>query len=78
MREHSVSLQGWDWTYNKVVPALWKLLESSVADDLFAAVIILIGHLGRYRFTYFLLTSLYPEFAIEWENFTVLMRPILN
>ncbi|CAN6452116.1 unnamed protein product [Victoria cruziana] len=38
---------GWDWTYNKVVPALWKLLESSVADDLFAAVIILIGHLGR-------------------------------
>ncbi|KAF3777366.1 hypothetical protein EJ110_NYTH25706 [Nymphaea thermarum] len=38
---------GWDWTYNKVIPVIWKLLESSIADDFFAAVLILIGQLGR-------------------------------
>lgn len=38
---------GWDWIQEKIVPPLFKILESSMVENLSVAIVILLGQLGR-------------------------------
>ncbi|KAM7505759.1 hypothetical protein LguiB_004663 [Lonicera macranthoides] len=37
----------WDWAYNNIVHQMLKMLESCPLENLLAAIIIFLGHLGR-------------------------------
>ncbi|OWM63773.1 hypothetical protein CDL15_Pgr006035 [Punica granatum] len=39
---------GWEWTKTKILPQLLKILESGVQERSAAAVVILVGRLGRF------------------------------
>ncbi|GAB4858200.1 hypothetical protein Ancab_009597 [Ancistrocladus abbreviatus] len=41
------SIMNWDWTYNKVVSHLLKMLESSVPGNFSTSIVLLVGQLGR-------------------------------
>ncbi|XP_077230544.1 maternal effect embryo arrest 22 [Tasmannia lanceolata] len=40
--------KSWDWTYDKLIHPLLKMLESCVSEECSAAILILIGQLGRF------------------------------
>ncbi|KAF8403550.1 hypothetical protein HHK36_011654 [Tetracentron sinense] len=37
----------WDWTWNNIIPQLFKILESCNSEQFSAAILILLGQLGR-------------------------------
>lgn len=41
-------VQAWDWVYDNIVPSLLKLLGSHVSEEFLAAILILVGQVGRY------------------------------
>ncbi|GAB2293897.1 hypothetical protein Dimus_028109 [Dionaea muscipula] len=43
------SIMVWDWTCNKILPHLFKLLESDILGDFSVSVVLLLGQLGRLR-----------------------------
>jgi hypothetical protein len=43
-----VYMQSWEWTCSKIIPELLEMLERTKLDNFAAAVVILLGQLGRY------------------------------
>ncbi|GAB2228501.1 hypothetical protein Droror1_Dr00022622 [Drosera rotundifolia] len=43
------SIMVWDWTCNKILPCLFKLLETDTLGTVSSSVVLLLGQLGRLR-----------------------------
>ncbi|XP_043689179.1 uncharacterized protein LOC122640112 [Telopea speciosissima] len=40
-------IMNWEWTHKSIIPGLLEMLESSIPEELSAAIIVLLGQLGR-------------------------------
>lgn len=43
---------GWDWTYNELIPHLWRMAQPNVPEVLIAAIFMLLGNIGRFGVDY--------------------------
>jgi len=43
---------GWDWTYNELIPHLWRMAQPNVPEVFIAAIFMLIGNVGRFGVDY--------------------------
>lgn len=43
---------GWDWTYNELIPHLWRMAQPNESEVLIAAIFMLLGNIGRFGFDY--------------------------